>query len=228
MKLVWGCIQGLRFSSKNLRKQSWLKKEKALFKKLHKDRAKHSRLWQRISKDGKARKGKIRGNPPWLKSIKGCRWEEQMVTDPEWHAKECGFIFEEFHPLLWVGLDYPFYRDKTAWKMNSGEMWFKKKKRETQLRLFSSAIQICLNCFLVLTRGCAIDLRERREGEMGRKNVNAREKHQSVPLQTHNPGMFPDQESSLRPFGLWDNASTNWATQPGQTMAHFSTTWNCM
>ena len=34
--------------------------------------------------------------------------------------------------------------------------------------------------------------------------------------QTHNPGTCPDQESNQRPFGLPDNAPTNWAHQPGQ------------
>ena len=29
--------------------------------------------------------------------------------------------------------------------------------------------------------------------------------------QTRTLGMYPDQESNPQPFGLWDNAPTNWA-----------------
>ena len=35
---------------------------------------------------------------------------------------------------------------------------------------------------------------------------------------TCNLGMCPDQESNLQPFGIWDNAPTNWATWPGQKL----------
>ena len=32
---------------------------------------------------------------------------------------------------------------------------------------------------------------------------------------THNLGMYLDQEWNLQPFGIWDDAPTNWATWPG-------------
>ena len=32
---------------------------------------------------------------------------------------------------------------------------------------------------------------------------------------THIPGMCPDWESNLQPFGVWDNTPTNCVTQPG-------------
>ena len=40
---------------------------------------------------------------------------------------------------------------------------------------------------------------------------------------TYNLGMCPDQESNLRPFGLWDDTPTNWATQ---ARAHYPI-FNC-
>ena len=33
---------------------------------------------------------------------------------------------------------------------------------------------------------------------------------------THNPGMCPDGGLNLQPFGVQNNAPTNWATQPGR------------
>ena len=52
------------------------------------------------------------------------------------------------------------------------------------------------------------------------KNMYVRETHQAVAsshmrpdqAQTHNLSMCPDQESNPWPFGLWDDAPTNWAT----------------
>lgn len=43
------------------------------------------------------------------------------MTDHERRAKEFGFIFQEFQPLLQVGLDYSFYHGETVWRMSSGE-----------------------------------------------------------------------------------------------------------
>ena len=61
-------------------------------------------------------------------------------------------------------------------------------------------------CLLILERG------EGRERE-GERNIN----QLSLALtltgdQIWNLGMHPDQESNLWPFGLWDDALTNWAT----------------
>ena len=51
-----------------------------------------------------------------------------------------------------------------------------------------------------------------------------REKHRSaVPMRasprdpTHNLGMCPDWGSNPQHFGVWDEAPSNWATQPGLT-----------
>ena len=60
---------------------------------------------------------------------------------------------------------------------------------------------------------------ERREG---RKGGREGQKHRSVASctysdqgdQTHNLGMFPDKESKLAPFTLWDNAQL---TEPYQS-----------
>ena len=56
---------------------------------------------------------------------------------------------------------------------------------------------------------------EGREGERGR-NINAREKYQLVafsyvPLSGIEPATWvcAEQESNVRPFGLWDDAPTN-------------------
>ena len=58
--------------------------------------------------------------------------------------------------------------------------------------------------------------RERgREGEEeGERNINVREKLACALTvnQTLNPGVCPDWESNPWPFGLQDNAPTNWAT----------------
>ena len=42
-------------------------------------------------------------------------------------------------------------------------------------------------------------------------------KPNSTLLRIHNLGMFPDQESNLQPFGVWDDTPVNWATWPGYT-----------
>ena len=39
--------------------------------------------------------------------------------------------------------------------------------------------------------------------------------HQVSCQQTYNLGMFPDWGSNLQPFGVWDDAPTHGATQPG-------------
>ena len=39
---------------------------------------------------------------------------------------------------------------------------------------------------------------------------------------TQNLGMYLVHESNLQPFGVQGNASTNWATQPGQEKVHFT------
>ena len=59
-----------------------------------------------------------------------------------------------------------------------------------------------------------------RKGER-EKNNNVRNNHQLSPIctrirdWTHHLGMCPNWKSNPQPFGVWDNASTNWATQPG-------------
>ena len=78
--------------------------------------------------------------------------------------------------------------------------------------------------FLTLNQGYfIIDFRKRkgdrkrdRETSMWEININR------LPLTlsptrdgTCNLGMCPDQESNPKPFGIWDNAPTNWTTQPG-------------
>ena len=39
--------------------------------------------------------------------------------------------------------------------------------------------------------------------------------------QTCDPGLFPNWELNPQPFGVWDNAPTNWATQPGKYRTHY-------
>ena len=39
--------------------------------------------------------------------------------------------------------------------------------------------------------------------------------------QTHNLGMFPDWELNQQPFGVQENAPTNWATQTGMASIYF-------
>ena len=62
--------------------------------------------------------------------------------------------------------------------------------------------------YLILERG------ERREKE---RNLNVREKHQSVALrvQTRKLGMYPFQESNQRPFTLPDDAQPTETHQSG-------------
>ena len=70
-----------------------------------------------------------------------------------------------------------------------------------------------------------IDFRETGRGERERetsiweRNINQLPPIHSDQEPTHNPAMCPDQGSiSLQPFGTWNNAPTNWATGPGQTV----------
>ena len=73
-----------------------------------------------------------------------------------------------------------------------------------------------------------IDFRERGSGEKREKHRWERETsvwerhiHQLPPVrsltrdQTHNLAVCPDQELNLHPFGVQDDAPTNWAPQPG-------------
>ena len=61
---------------------------------------------------------------------------------------------------------------------------------------------------------------QREEGR--ERNTDVREKYlldafrrHSTKDQTRNPGMCPDWGLNLQPFGVQDDAPTNWATQPG-------------
>ena len=40
--------------------------------------------------------------------------------------------------------------------------------------------------------------------------------------QTCHLAMCPDQESNLQPFGIWNDTSTSWATQPGLSVLFLS------
>ena len=82
-----------------------------------------------------------------------------------------------------------------------------------------TCIYMCL-CTHIFFNPMYIDLRKR-EMERGREREknNVRAKHRSVasytcPDQGSNPSllMCPDQESNLQPFGVQDDAPTNWAT----------------
>ena len=71
----------------------------------------------------------------------------------------------------------------------------------------------------------SIDFREERKGErerepsMWERNIDRPPPiHAPTRDQTHNLGMYPDQESNLQPFGVQDDTSINWATQPGQIL----------
>ena len=66
-----------------------------------------------------------------------------------------------------------------------------------------------------------IDFRERGRGR--ERNIDVREKRLLCYLpyaltrdQTLNLGMFPNQKLNPQPFGVQENAPTNWATWPGQ------------
>ena len=64
-----------------------------------------------------------------------------------------------------------------------------------------------------------MDFRKRgRGGEREReKHIDVRKKHWLVASHMHaiEPGMCPDWESNPQPFGVQDDAPTNWATWPG-------------
>ena len=72
--------------------------------------------------------------------------------------------------------------------------------------------------FLSSPEDMLIDFRERgREGGGEREKCQCEREHWSVvshqtKVWTHNPGMYPDQESNLQPISLWADAPTNWAT----------------
>ena len=71
-----------------------------------------------------------------------------------------------------------------------------------------------------------IDFLERGEGR--ERNIDVKEKHQSVAScmhpdwdQTRNLDMCPDRESKPQPFGLGNDAPTNWATPARAAVSFF-------
>ena len=61
-----------------------------------------------------------------------------------------------------------------------------------------------------------IDFRER-ETSMWERNINWLPPVYTLTRdRTHNLGVCPDQELNPQPFGVWEDAPTNWATWPEQ------------
>ena len=73
--------------------------------------------------------------------------------------------------------------------------------------------------FLSSPKDMFTDFRERgreRETLMWERNISQLPPiHTPTRNGTRNLGMCPDQEWNPQPFGIWDNAQTSWATQPG-------------
>ena len=77
--------------------------------------------------------------------------------------------------------------------------------------------------FLILTRGYAYWFLEREKGRENERErePDVRENIDWLPVvwtpirdQTSQPRYVPDWGSNPQPFGVWDDAPTNWATRP--------------